>query len=240
MYHAQKPSFWQRQHANLACCREPNLIFAFLPRREFALSVQTRAKIPPQFRQIICLVKVGRDTRTRYITVAEDFCLFEAFLYTECAYSKTELESQGDDRSLERHCGQGNRPMSFRGVKRRGNPLNRNKNRLTIATTAFVLAITTAQRICAISSNMGKTPATISPNYLLGGSRAGHPHPIYYGCGRLQPIRSVLIHGMCLFEDGTRAARRREKRTPSLMYSTSERTSLDSFRPRTSDIKRER
>ena len=50
------------------------------------------------------------------------------------AYSKTELESQGDDRSLERHCGQGNRPMSFRGVKRRGNPLNRNKNRLTIAT----------------------------------------------------------------------------------------------------------
>ena len=40
----------------------------------------------------------------------------------------------GDDRSLEHHCGQGNRPMSFRGVKRRGNPLNRNKNRLTIAT----------------------------------------------------------------------------------------------------------
>ena len=34
--------------------------------------------------------------------------------------------------------------------------------------------------------------------------------------------------------------RRREKRTPSLTYSTSERTSLDSFRPRTSDIKRER
>ena len=57
-----------------------------------------------------------------------------AYLYTGYAYSKTELESQGDDRSLERHCGQGNRPMSFRGVKRRGNPLNRNKNRLTIAT----------------------------------------------------------------------------------------------------------
>ena len=60
--------------------------------------------------------------------------LFKAFLYAECAYSKTELELQGDDRSLERHCGQGNRPMSFRGVKRRGNPINRNKNRLTIAT----------------------------------------------------------------------------------------------------------
>ena len=85
-------------------------------------------KLPPQFRQIICLVKVGRDTRTRCITVAEDFCLFETFLYTVSVYSKTELESQGDDRSLERHCGQGNRPMSFRGVKRRGNPLNRNEN----------------------------------------------------------------------------------------------------------------
>ena len=91
-------------------------------------------KLLPQFRKIICLVKVGRDTRPRYITVADDLHLFEAFLYTECACSKTELESQGDDRSLERHCGQGNRPMSFRGVKRRGNPLNRNKNRLTIAT----------------------------------------------------------------------------------------------------------
>ena len=72
--------------------------------------------------------------------------------------------------------------------------------------TAFVLAISTAQRICAISSNKGKTPATISPNYLLGESRAGHPHPMYYDCGKFQPIRSVLIHGMCLFEDGTRAA----------------------------------
>ena len=176
VYHAQKPSFWQRQHANLACCREPNLIFAFLPRREFALSVQTRAKIPPQFRQIICLVKVGRDTRTRYITVAEDFCLFEAFLYTECAYSKTELESQGDDRSLERHCGQGNRPMSFREVKRRGNPLNRNKNRLTIATTALALAPTTAQRICAISSSKDKNSchscATLSAWWKLGGTPA--------------------------------------------------------------------
>ena len=46
-----------------------------------------------------------------------------------------------------------------------------------------------------------KTPATISPNYLLGESRAGHPHPMYYDCGRLQPIRSVLIHGMCLFKN---------------------------------------
>ena len=46
-----------------------------------------------------------------------------------------------------------------------------------------------------------KTPATISPKYLLGESRAGHPHPMYYGCGKFQPIRSVLIHGMCLFKN---------------------------------------
>ena len=59
---------------------------------------------------------------------------FNAYLYTECATSKTEHEPQGGDQSLKRHCGQGNLPMSFRGVKRRGNPLNRNKNRLTIAT----------------------------------------------------------------------------------------------------------
>jgi len=56
----------------------------------------------PQLRQIICLVEVGRDTRTRCITVAEDFCLFETFLYTVSVYSKTELESQGDDRSEHR------------------------------------------------------------------------------------------------------------------------------------------
>ena len=56
-----------------------------------------------------------------------------ALIHGICLF-EDELESQGDDRSLERHCGQGNRPISFRGVKRRGNPLNRNKNRFTIAT----------------------------------------------------------------------------------------------------------
>ena len=163
MYHAQKPLFWQRQHANLACCREPNLIFALLtaqrifaiktrrtkppaaisqdyllggcafgangilfiaeatatrkscvlPRAKLDFCFANRAenlryqfkqgqKLLPQFRKIICLVKVGRDTRTRCITVAEDFCLFETFLYTVSVYSKTELESQGDDRSEHR------------------------------------------------------------------------------------------------------------------------------------------
>ena len=58
-------------------------------------------KLLPQFRQIICLVKVGRDTRTRCITIAEDYSLFEAFLYTLCACSKTEHEPQRR-RALER------------------------------------------------------------------------------------------------------------------------------------------
>ena len=83
----------------------------------------------------------SKRSYTRYVPIRRRISppktnenLFNGHLYTEYAYSKTELESQGDDRSLERHCGQGNRPMSFRGVKRRGNPINRNKNRLTIAT----------------------------------------------------------------------------------------------------------
>ena len=163
VYHAQKPSFWQRQHANLACCREPNLIFAsltaqrifaiktrrtkppaaisqdyllggcafgasgilfiaeatatrkpcVLPRAKLDFCFANRAenlryqfkqgqKLLPQFRKIICLVKVGRDTRTRCITVAEDYSLFEAFLYTVCACSKTEHEPQGGEKSERR------------------------------------------------------------------------------------------------------------------------------------------
>ena len=46
MYHAQKPSFWQRQHANLACCREPNLIFALLTAQRI-FAIKTRRTKPP-------------------------------------------------------------------------------------------------------------------------------------------------------------------------------------------------
>ena len=46
--------------------------------------------------------------------------------------------------------------MSFRGVKRRGNPLNRNATQWRLPLTALVLAITTAQKIFAISSSRGK------------------------------------------------------------------------------------
>ncbi len=58
--------------------------------------------------------------------------------------------------------------MSFRGVKRRGNPLNRNATQWRLPLTALVLAITTAQKIFAISSSRGKTPAAVSQDCLLG------------------------------------------------------------------------
>ena len=46
VYHAQKPSFWQRQHANLAYCREPNLIFALLTAQRI-FAIKTRRTKPP-------------------------------------------------------------------------------------------------------------------------------------------------------------------------------------------------
>ena len=42
----QKPSFWQRQHANLAYCREPNLIFALLTAQRI-FAIKTRRTKPP-------------------------------------------------------------------------------------------------------------------------------------------------------------------------------------------------
>ena len=110
--------------------------------------------------------------------------------------------------------------MSFRGVKRRGNPLNRNATQWRLPLTALVLAITTAQKIFAISSSRDKNScrsfARLSawcvrltarfPRSLrsLGMTRVGHPTP------ERTLIHGVLINGMCNFKDGTRAARRRE------------------------------
>ena len=73
----------QRQHAS-AHCREPRLFSQSLPRRESLLSVQAGTKILPQFRKIVCLV-LACFARKRI-----NECLFRAFLYTECAYSKCE------------------------------------------------------------------------------------------------------------------------------------------------------
>ena len=84
----------------------------------------------------------------------------------------------------EPHCSNGvavisTAQMSFRGVKRRGNPLNRNKNRLTIATNRISPSRLLPRREFALSVQARtRTPATVAPNYMLGESRAGHPHPI--------------------------------------------------------------
>ena len=94
---------------------------------------------------------------------------FRVYLLTECAYSKTEHEPQGGDQSLKRHCGQGNRPVSFRGVKRRGNPLNRNATQWRLPLTALVLAITTAQKIFAIKIRRIRNRTAVSQDCLLVG-----------------------------------------------------------------------
>ena len=157
VYHAQKPSFWQRQHANLAYCREPNLFFAFLPRRESLLSKQDGQNLLPQFRKIICLVGAP---------------------LAQAEYCSSPRQRQHANLAC---CREPN----------------------------LIFALLTAQRIFAIKTRRTKPPAAISQDYLLGESWAGHPHPMYYGCGRFLLIRSVLIYAMCLFEDGIGVARRR-------------------------------
>ena len=54
--------------------------------------------------------------------------------------------------------------------RKRGNLRGRKREHFRrLTNTAFVLAISTAQRICAIGSGKEKTPAAVPPNYLLGG-----------------------------------------------------------------------
>ncbi len=60
----------------------------------------------------------------------------------------------------------------------------------------------------------------------------GHPHPNEHS------FRAFLYTVCAYSKTEHEPQRRREKRTPSLTKSTSERTSLDSFRPRTSGIRR--
>ena len=98
--------------------------------------------------------------------------LFRAFLYTECAYSGCEPQRRREigAPSIAQTALRLWQPpqMSFRGVKRRGNPLNRNATQWRLPLTALVLTISTAQKIFAISSSRGKTPATIPQDSLLG------------------------------------------------------------------------
>ena len=82
-------------------------------------------------------------------------------------------------------------------------PKKERKTQWRLPPTALVLAISTAQKIFAISSNTDKkTLAAISQDCLLGESVQSTQ------ADKRTLIQSVLIHGMCLF--GVRAARRRE------------------------------
>ena len=78
------------------------------------------------------------------------------------------------------------------------------------------VTLLTAQALFTLKIRRARTQIAISCECLLG-----------EGVLRTQAvkrslIRSLLINGMCQFEDGTRAAGRREKRTPSLTNSTSD------------------
>ena len=63
--------------------------------------------------------------------------------------------------------------MSFRGVKRRGNPLNRNATQWRLPLTALVLAITTAQKIFAIKIRRIRNRTAVSQDCLLVGRAFG-------------------------------------------------------------------
>ena len=81
----------------------------------------------------------------------------------------------------------------------------------------------TAQALFTLKIRRAKTQTAIPCECLLG-----------EGVLRTQAvkrtlIRSVLINGMCLFADGTRAATAARKRAPNLTECTSERASVDFF-----------
>ena len=126
VYHAQKPSFWQRQHANLACCRKPNLFFALLTaQRIFAIKTR-RTKTPATISQDYllggCAFGASGILFIAEATATRKSCVLPRAKLVFCFANRAPL--------LKRHYGEINRIMTFREVKRRGNPLNRNKNTL--------------------------------------------------------------------------------------------------------------
>ena len=104
--------------------------------------------------------------------------------------------------------------MSFRGAKRRGNPLNRNATQWRLPLTALVLAITTAQKIFAISSSRDKNSCRNSAR-------------LSAWCARLwrkrmnENLFRVFLYTECAYL-GCEPQRRREIGAPSLMDSTSD------------------
>mgnify|MGYP006993719762 CR=1 FL=1 len=86
-----------------------------------------------------------------------------------------------------------------------GIPSIETKNRLTIATNRISpRAYYRAENLCYQNKSDKKLKPQFCKIVCLIERTVGHTPD----CRLL--IRSVLTHGMCIFEDGTRAARRRE------------------------------
>ena len=104
--------------------------------------------------------------------------------------------------------------MSFRGVKRRGNPLNRNATQWRLPLTALVLAITTAQKIFAIKIRRIRNRTAVSQDCLLGELRLWRKRIN-------ENLFRAFLYTECAYS-GCEPQRRREKGAPSLMDSTSD------------------
>ena len=110
-------------------------------------------RLLPQFRKIVCLVGAP-------LAQADKRKLIQGILIHGMCIFRVRAATAARNWSAE-HCSNGvaviaTARMSFRGAKRRGNPLNRNATQWRLPLTALVLAITTAQKIFAISSSRGK------------------------------------------------------------------------------------
>ncbi len=109
--------------------------------------------------------------------------------------------------------------MSFRGAKRRGNPLNRNAIPVAIAIDRTCSRnYYRAENLCYQFIHGQKLPPQFRQIICLLFC------VLCTQADKRTLIQGVLVNGMCLF--GVRAATAARKRTPSLTYSTSERTSL--------------
>ena len=104
--------------------------------------------------------------------------------------------------------------MSFRGVKRRGNPLNRNATQWRLPSTALVLTISTAQKIFAISSIMDK-------NSCHSSARLSAWCPRLWRKRMNENLFRAFLYTECAYL-GCEPQRRREIGAPSLMDSTSD------------------
>ena len=153
-----------------------------------------------------------------------------------CALPRASLDFCSANRA---HCSNGGAVMStaqtlsFRGATRRRNPLKRNVNTVAVAIDRTCFRnFYRAENLCYQFEQGQKLLPQFCKIVCL-----------VLACLARKRINRHLfrayLYTACAYSEHE-PQRRREKRTPSLTYSTSERTSLDSFRPRTSDIKRER